>query len=282
MQQQLTDIKSNLHTRIQQSVDSLLPENNKVLYGGKSEKSSSGFLTEINDETDIFARYKKRFNVDLTETWSDRPWWRYDSENKCRIFYPGHLKLNWTGYGVKWECESGLHNAALSPISSEENTVNAGVSPSVLGGTDWGSNMKSVSLLPFKIDKSFFGKEGSIVVAAKAPIPDLFGNVFGKNKFLNFRVDGNLWAVAAARAGYRNGEKYENSKFLNEDQWNLFEDDWEPMFLPVGRCWKSWDGEKFTGDDAYKVLEAVAENLDIDISENGLNLNEKVNLDVLH
>lgn len=272
MQQQLTDIKSNLHTRIQQSVDSFLPENNKVLYGGKSEKSSSGFLTGIKDETDIFARYKKRFNVDLTETWSDRPWWVPDAEKTgCfrKFVSTDLLSLNWTGYGVKWECESGQHNAI--PISPGENTVNAGVSPSVLGGTDWGSNMESVLLLPFKIDKSFFGKEGSIVVAAKVPIPDLFGNVFGKNKFLNFRVDGNLWAVSAARAGYRNGEKYENSKFLNEERWNLFEDDWEPMFLPVGRCWKSWDGEKFTGDGADKVLEAA-----------GLEFDEKVNWDMLH
>ena len=65
--------------------------------------------------------------------------------------------------------------------------------------------------------------------------------------------------------------KYENSKFLNEDKWNLFVDDWEPMFLPVGRCWKSWDGEKFTGDGADKVLKAV-----------GLEFDEKVNLDMLH
>ena len=121
------------------------------------------------------------------------------------------------------------------------------------------------------VDERFFEKNGSIVVAAKTPIPDLFGNVFGQNKFLNFRVNGNLWAVAAARAGYRNGEKYENSKFLNEDKWNLFKDDWEPMFLPVGRCWKSWDGEKFTGDGADKVLKAV-----------GLEFDEKVNWDMLH
>ena len=59
-------------------------------------------------------------------------------------------------------------------------------------------------------------------------------------------------------------------------------DDWEPMFLPVSRCWKSWDGEKFTGDGAYKVLEGVAEKLGINISEKGLNLNEKVDLDMLH
>ena len=164
-------------------------------------------------------------------------------------------------------CKDGAHVATLVPTGSTE--VLAGTSPA--SGENWGKEMKSIVLAPQMVDERFFEKNGSIVVAAKTPIPDLFGNVFGKNKFLNFRVNGNLWAVAAARAGYRNDEKYENSKFLNEDKWNLFKDDWEPMFLPVGRCWKSWDGEKFTGDGADKVLKAV-----------GLEFDEKVNLDMLH
>lgn len=177
-------------------------------------------------------------------------------------------------------CKDGAHVATLVPTGSTE--VLAGTSPA--SGENWGKEMKSIVLAPQMLDKCYFEKKGSIVVAAKTPIPDLFGNVFGKNKFLNFHVDEELWAVSAARAGYLNGEKYENSKFLNEDKWNLFKDDWEPMFLPVGRCWKSWDGEKFTGDDAYNVLQEVAKKLEIDISDSqsGLKLNEKVNLDMLH
>ena len=271
-------IRDNMYNRINGSIAENLPHDKILLYGGSLENTSSDYFKENSDESGIFSRYKTQIGHDLTLTWNDRSWWGYDSENKCRIFYPGHLKLSWNGYGVTWVCKDGAHVATLVPTGSTE--VLAGTSPA--SGENWGKEMKSIVLAPQMVDERFFEKNGSIVVAAKTPIPDLFGNVFGKNKFLNFRVDGNLWAVSAARAGYRNGEKYENSKFLNEDEWNLFKDDWEPMFLPVGRCWKSWDGEKFTGDDAYKVLKAVADNLDIDISENGLKLNEKVNLDVLH
>ncbi len=275
---QINHIRDNMDNRINGSIAENLPHDKILLYGGSSENTSSDYFKENSDESGIFSRYKTQIGHDLTLTWNDRAWWGYDSENKCRIFYPGHLKLSWNGYGVTWVCKDGAHVATLVPTGSTE--VLAGTSPA--SGENWGKEMKSIVLAPQMVDERFFEKNGSIVVAAKTPIPDLFGNVFGKNKFLNFRVNGNLWAVSAARAGYRNGEKYENSKFLNEDKWNLFVDDWEPMFLPVGRCWKSWDGEKFTGDDAYKVLKAVAGNLHIDISENGLKLNEKVNLDVLH
>ena len=267
MQQQLHNIKTNMYLRIKQCVNELLPENNTLIYGGNSENTLSEFLVENQDETDFFERYKKQCHVDLTNTWTGIPWWSYENKKKCRAFVSGHLSLKWTVYGIKWLCNSGDHDPLIDSV--EDTTVNAGTSPD--GTINWGSNIQSVSLTPLQVNKDYFGKNGSIVVAAKTPIPDLFGNVFGKNKFLHFRVNGNLWAVAAARAGYRNGEKYENSKFLNEDEWNLFKDDWEPMFLPVGRCWKSWDGEKFTGDGADKVLKAV-----------GLEFDEKVNWDMLH
>ena len=267
MQQQLHNIKTNMYLRIKQCVNELLPENNTLIYGGNSENTLSEFLVENQDETDFFERYKKQCHVDLTDTWTGIPWWSYENKKKCRAFVSGHLSLKWTGYGIKWLCNSGDHDPLIDSV--EDTTVNAGTSPD--GTINWGSNIQSVSLTPLQVNKDYFGKNGSIVVAAKTPIPDLFGNVFGKNKFLNFHVPGNLWAVAAARAGYRNGEKYENSKFLNEEEWNLFVDDWDAMFLPVSRCWKTWDGEKFSGDGADKVLEAV-----------GWGFDDKVNLDMFH
>ena len=288
MNEQIKEIQDNLPSRIYLAVTEILGKNNNGLTVGvgeywykENQKKPTWFTIP-----DSWNEFKSRYIVNSDpDSWGEKGWWApVKGKDGINHSYVGNFQLQWQPYYVGWSCQPDKH-IPVPVINFPLRTVSTGMSPD---GTPWGNICDGVlwnnspKVNPAKLIPGFFGKNGSIVVAAKTPIPDLFGNVFGKNKFLNFQVDGNLWAVSAARAGYRNGEKYENSKFLNEEEWNLFVDDWDAMFLPVGRCWKSWDGEKFTGDDAYKVLEAVADNLDIDISENGLKLNEKVNLDVLH
>ena len=292
--EQIKSIKEYLPDRIYRAAAAIIGKNTgnvfSVALGEFSYKEKQTAL-DLFALPDSWSEFKSGYIVDSdTDQWDEKGWWTAvvnKDGGYIKHKYNGNFNLQWLKYHVCWSCQpdKNIHIYQVPENLPKVRTVSLGISPD---GTAWGNICDGVlwnnspEVKPAKLKSEFFGKDGSIVVAAKTPIPDLFGNVFGKNKFLNFRVNGNLWAVAAARAGYRNGEKYENSKFLNEDKWNLFKDDWEPMFLPVGRCWKSWDGEKFTGDGADKVLQAVADNLDIDISENGLKLNEKVNLDVLH
>ena len=283
MATQITDIMNNMYPRMQTACHTVLKDS--ICLYGKRRTSNDSILEKFKKVSEIFEFYNNQVNKEdkiETEPWNTFFWQENGLMNEWK---EPQWELSWSNYGVIWECDENGHKPILTDVNPKKRISKPGYFPYFKDEKPfpWSEEWKkSAELAVQKLKKEYFSADGSIVVAAKTSIPDLFGNVFGKNKFLNFRVDGNLWAVAAARAGYRNGEKYENSKFLNEDKWNLFKDDWEPMFLPVGRCWKSWDGEKFTGDDAYKVLKTVAENLDIYISENGLNLNEKVNLDVLH
>ena len=269
---QIKSIKDDMYSRISKSTTEILPSNSILLYGGRSDNTASDYFKSYANEADVFNRYKKQVGNDLTLTWNNSAWWAYNSANKYREFVAGYLGLTWNGYGVTWVCKDGAHIATIVPAGSAE--VNAGVSP--ISGNDWGKDIKSIVLSPLMVDERYFGKEGSIVIAAQTPIPNLFNKLSGTDGFFSkFSVNGNLWAVSAARAGYWNGEYYENSKFLNEDSWNLFVDNWDAMFLPVGRCWKTWNVAtgKFSGEGAFDVLKSL------DINDK---LDEKVNLDMLH
>ena len=270
---ELKKIKDNMNDRAQLVVKNILKGMADSSYYVSSIKPD--WLEKMTEEKDVFDRYETQVEDFSKEDihWQNLGWW-VKNDSLSYSYKEGVIpELKWIGYAVQWACD-GLDHIATKIDSKPERKTSPGNKLNVASGTDvpWEVGWDSIPEAGIlKLNESFFSKNGAVVVAARKDIPDLFGNVFGKNKFLNFRVNGNLWAVSAARAGYRNGEKYENSKFLNEDEWNLFKDDWEPMFLPVGRCWKSWDGEKFTGDGADKVLKAV-----------GLEFDEKVNLDMLH
>ena len=274
------EIKKSMDGRIRQVVQTMLEGTESCVFS----TDLSEFLEKNIDESDVLKRYDIQTGGSLrSDAYWQKTWWQKDSDTLAHSYSGEKVpELQWIGYAVSWVCNIHGHTPTLRAFSEKRISTPGQHPDKTRWQTDNWNELPEAEI--FRLKENFFSKDGAVVVAAKTPIPDLFGNVFGKNKFLNFRVDGNLWAVSAARAGYRiPGEtRYENSKFSNEDKWNLFVDDWEPMFLPVSRCWKSWDGEKFTGDGAYKVLEGVAEKLGINISEKGLNLNEKVDLDMLH
>ncbi len=130
--------------------------------------------------------------------------------------------------------------------------------------------------MPLVLSPGFFGKPGSIMVGISRknenPFKRILNYVSGiftafdeKDSAGNMRRPSHMWAVSAARAGYRKvsggvGE-YQLSwsdPADNRLRWNLKQPDWDAVFLPVRDAWKlcAWDmfvSGIFSGDD--KILE---------------------------
>jgi hypothetical protein len=184
----------------------------------------------------------------------------------------------------QWECD---HCLGGSTIDREKNNCtwpvldgNLGVPcptlfpPTLLlpcagGGRAYGDDPKLLSggaksayytgalCMPLILNRTFFGKQGSLVVGVsrtcKNPWDEIFGTISqGLFKAFNPTVK-NMWAVSAARAGYRDPSDKGRYQLAYTDpaplssssspeqlkkNWNLKETDWDAVFLPVKDAWK--------------------------------------------
>lgn len=135
---------------------------------------------------------------------------------------------------------------------------------------------------PIKLEKSFFGKAGSIVVAAKLNITNPFSAI-GKFSGLYdaFTPDGetDMWAVSAARAGVRLREHRGTpghydvlypgktaSVGYTDGVWNLCEEDWDGVLIPVARAWNETEVGEWSGaPTAETLLSEVIQNGGMDL-----------------
>jgi len=117
--------------------------------------------------------------------------------------------------------------------------------------------------MPLILSRQFFGKQGSLVVGVsrkcKNPWDEIFGAISqGLYKAFNPTVK-NMWAVSAARAGYRDPSGKGRYQIAYTDpaplslssspeelkkNWNLKETDWDAVFLPVKDAWKLCQGDE--------------------------------------
>ena len=105
---------------------------------------------------------------------------------------------------------------------------------------------------PAMLAQAFFGRAGSIIVTAKDPVINPFSGLFGADAgrgvygaFNGFGRD--MWVVSAARAGIRlAGDaaglyrvQYPGATFAGYTArtWNLCEEDWDAVMIPVNRAW---------------------------------------------
>ena len=102
--------------------------------------------------------------------------------------------------------------------------------------------------LPLILSPTFFGKPGSLVVGVSRknsnPWSLILNECNGIFKAFEPGVS-HMWAVSAARAGYRKigggvGEYHLDwtDPAENRERWNLKQPDWDAVFLPVRDAWK--------------------------------------------
>lgn len=118
---------------------------------------------------------------------------------------------------------------------------------------------------PYALTQSFFGKAGSIIVAAKQPVINPFGALsFDTDKFYGaFNASiGDIWCISASRAGVKLDSDTEDGYYRvlfpgangnvggynGTGVWNLCEENWDAVMLPISRAWNdtnvnSWQAE---------------------------------------
>ena len=136
---------------------------------------------------------------------------------------------------------------------------------------------------PAMLDRRFFGQPGSIVVAANRPMVNPFTVIMGANASaglygaFNNSTGWDMWVVSTARAGVRLAgdaaghyrvlhppRTYSNARYTN-NVWNLCEEDWDAVMIPVSRAWHdastgAWAGEASSTDLIDGFTDAAGNN----------------------
>jgi hypothetical protein len=147
-----------------------------------------------------------------------------------------------------------------------------GDDPHLLSGGKKSTYYTGSLCMPLILNKLYFSKQGSLVVGVsrkcKNPWDEIFGTVSqGLYKAFNPTVK-HLWAVSAARAGYRDPSGTGRYQIAYTDpaplsssaspdrlkkNWNLKETDWDAVFLPVKDAWKLCIGGEVENPGAFTM-----------------------------
>lgn len=138
-----------------------------------------------------------------------------------------------------------------------------GDDPELLSGGAKSTYYTGALCMPLILNPLFFGKQGSLVVGVSRKCTNPWDEIFGtisQGLFKAFNpVVKYMWAVSAARAGYRDPSgtgRYQiaytdpaplssnSSPEQLKKNWNLKETDWDAVFLPVKDAWKMCLGQE--------------------------------------
>ena len=172
----------------------------------------------------------------------------------------------------------------------------------------WDARFSGQTAFPVRLTNAFWGRSGSIVVAAQTPAANPFSAVLGENNIDSGIYSNAVWmgrrnffAVSAARAGLR----FQNAaavgdylvqhpgdvvstgwtRYNSAGVWNLCEEDWDAVMLPLKRAWCStqdgaWQNYATgTTHSATAILNAAARSFD---SGNGIFNDNSINNFVHH
>lgn len=143
-------------------------------------------------------------------------------------------------YTTAHDDDSGHHHSART---TDSDTID---------GRQW---INVTPARPAMLDSRFFGQPGSIVVAANRPMVNPFTVIMGANASaglygaFNNSTGRDMWVVSTSRAGVRlagdgaghyrvlyPGATYTNARYTS-GVWNLCEEDWDAVMIPVSRAW---------------------------------------------
>ena len=167
---------------------------------------------------------------------------------EMRAFYTTHT--HGVYHGVPWHsCGTRMYYDGSSLGTPVATTIS-------VDGWQW---INVIPARPAMLANGFFGKSGSIVVAAKRPMVNPFTVIMGADAStglygaFNNSTGRDMWVVSTSRAGVRlagddagyyrvlyPGDTYNNdngnARYTN-GVWNLCEEDWDAVMIPVSRAW---------------------------------------------
>lgn len=294
MNEAIKNLVDNLKERIQTAATSAAAAQGKFTCGIQVGDPQQWFqvLTSDNDGEGRFLSWYPQSETDRSDNdnWNSnqvRAWWGPPGNNNSPGFY---RQYNAGAHIMKWEWIVYLYHGIPctrnpTPIGQGSTSVSAVESAGDYGK---GETAKPQVLLP-----AFFGKSGAIVTAVKRRVENPFAAGFlGSTSpeglgfygaFSLSKVD--MWAVSAARAGVRlSGSDtgcYETTwTGGNSPAWNLSNDDWDAVMLPLAVAWKNGTDRQWgDGENASDILVVMKNMLGVD---SAFAISEEVNPDVLH
>ena len=277
---EIGNIRNNLNTWISSAVDHAWNESSmpsttaqkKLFLGGTVYNGSSvpTYFENVNNEATLlaFAGYSAE---DMGN--GQGIWWNLISNNVIQRAYTGGLFASYNCHWEIWNCSSTPHYP--------ESVI---TSPCQIQFVD---SYSGIPVTGTRLSQTFFGKAGSIVVAAKRTMTNPF-SVFGMSGLYDaFDVkDDNgasvdMWVVSAARAGVRLRAQQSTAGYYvvqypgdtvtadggyRNGIWNLCEEDWDGVLIPVSRAWNETGSGTWTGGQTSEtLLKDVLDNSGLDI-----------------
>lgn len=256
-------IKENINQAISNAINfSLQNVSGDFAYytdGRWNNLESATYIVPQSREED-FLNYAGATRLGTFERGYDGGWWWQLVSTPGADFDSGGFARNYrqgsTALIARTAAQSFVHNDDPYTNSCSCTMV---YNPSI---PRYGSGVDTKAATPARLTPAFFGRAGSIVVTAKRSMINPFSVIFGdfeadKGLYAAFNegVERNMhiWTVSAARAGVRLGSGFEGGDapgfyrilypgptFFSEKYtngvWNLCEEDWDAVMIPIDRA----------------------------------------------
>ena len=183
-------------------------------------------------------------------TTSDTGWWGIATDGFTRSYRTGFAALSASGSAFAnrhFNVSVGFWTPIVWHVSRRIENWSLNIS-----GAQFVSPVSAAR--PAMLAPAFFGRAGSIIVTAKDTVINPFSGLFGADarRGLYGAFNGlshDMWVVSAARAGIRlagdaAGQyrvQYPGAAFARytAGTWNLCEEDWDAVMIPVNRAWNN-------------------------------------------
>ncbi len=241
-------------------------ENNDIfiLLNGTQVSSNNpvpvaSYFQNGNNETDFLA-FSRHVPADMGN--GVNVWWNLIS-GRIQRQYTGGLTARYTVAHFVYGC-SVVYGCACAPVS---RPVTITLPP---GET-------SPVPVPTILSPNFFGRAGSIVVATRSQVNNPFVSVFGGDarRGLYGAFDGRtqfIWAISSARAGIRLNNDSAIPGFYRvlypgptangytNGTWNLCEEDWDAVMIPVSRAFSDASTGNWNGaPDSRAIFQSISD-----------------------
>lgn len=269
MQAAVNNIKRNIHNYINQACSTTFNETlgnqrDEITMRVINPNSPATYFVDTADE-DTFLAFSNHIAANMRA--GVNAWWNLVGGAEIQRTYNNGLVAHYTTHYERW-----VHiNPVFGPSYCSLVFTH-------LEGRDYRlrMNYSSPAVVGTQLNTNFWGKDGSIVVAAKRQMKNpisLFvessdeagmqDGLYGS--FNHFNND--MWVVSASRAGIRltgdaAGHYRVHCPQINDvrdrgytaNVWNLCEEDWDAVMLPVARAWHDASRGAWTGNPEANTL----------------------------
>ncbi|MBR2441367.1 MAG: hypothetical protein IKB25_14310 [Lentisphaeria bacterium] len=301
MSAEINSLRGNINNYINVAVQQVLASNPipsgnyTLLLGGTPAVSgaipAAAYFRNETSETNFLA-FSNHTSASMGT--GHNTWWNLDpprSDGSFNRGYQGGLRASYTCFSTYWThpyygCMiSNIYGPFVRTISPDRTSavvINFNAQFPSIVPTGRADLFVGQPTLGTALNQNFFGQAGSIVVAAKRPVVNPFFSLLGDTRGLYGAFNGigrDMWAVSAARAGIRlNGDANGNYRVrypgatvtatsYTSGVWNLCEEDWDAVMLPISRAWNdtatnAWGSESIDAS-TRRLLESVRTELGV-------------------